>query len=411
MMSEFKCKVCGKDKCDDVSFNIKNMMCNKHMTQVRRYGKTLDNTPSLYGIKAKGVCSVCGSTNSNKYYIWQKEGEYFGKELCSRHHCQLSVHGIITNAEYIEPVKKGDTWTKEEIEILADGYKNKLPIKEMAKRINRSKHSITAKAHDLELDKLIIRKNNINFKAIYQDYDWCYQKYVVERKTYEEMAEEAGTTKRTIEKWCSDKHKLNSHTLRNLIKLNDIQKQLVMFSMLGDGHIDKRETQPIFIVSHAENQKDYLFWKYDILKNICNKEPSYIAENKSGFGDREYVCQPTYRISTKIIDDLKPIRNMSKLEIINKLNEFGLAVHFLDDASCSKGEYWELCYAAFTEEEKELYRKILKERFGIEARLRKDNRYIGFGKEDSKKISDIILRNIPNDLDIIKCKILEKGVA
>lgn len=82
-----------------------------------------------------------------------------------------------------------------------------------------------------------------------------------------------------------------------------------------------------------------------------------------------------------------------------------------DDVSFNHSGSWELCYAAFTEEEKELYRKILKDRFGIEARFRKDNRYIGFSKADSKKISDIILRNIPNDLDIIKYKILEKDVA
>lgn len=99
---------------------------------------------------------------------------------------------------------------------------------------------------------------------------------------------------------------------------------------------------------------------------------------------------------------------MKKAEIIQELNEFGLSIHFLDDASRSQSGAWELCYAAFTQEEKELYCKILQERFGIKARMRKDDRYIGFGIEDSKKIDAIILRNIPNDLDVVQYKIVDK---
>ena len=40
--------------------------------------------------------------------------------------------------------------------------------------------------------------------------------------------------------------------------------------------------------------------------------------------------------------------------------------------------------------------------------MRKDDRYIGFGIEDSKKIDAIILRNIPNDLDVVQYKIVDK---
>lgn len=181
-----------------------------------------------------------------------------------------------------------------------------------------------------------------------------------------------------------------------------------MFSLLGDGHIDKRENSPIFIVSHAINQKDYLFWKYDVLKNVCNMTPVLKTNLESNFGtDKVYKCQDAYRFGTKILDDLIPIRSMSKLDIISQLNEFGLSIHLLDDGSCSGG-YWNLCYAAFTQEEKVLYHKILQERFEITPHLQEDDRYIGFSKADSQKINKIILRNIPNDLDIIKYKIIQE---
>lgn len=464
-MSEYKCKVCGRDKDDDKRFVVSKMLCrkhneqmiqygkivdessrltgddykcdicgdtkaskyyrwrkddeykgkmvcNKHYIQLNRKGKLLDELPSTKNIERKNVCCVCNVTDAHKYYICQKHGEYYGKEVCGKHYNQLMNHNKITDPTFSQVVDKAPSWTDEEIKLLEECYSKYMSVEEMIKLFpNRTSHAITGKANRLGFDDKYIKSNNPKYKAIYQDYDWCYQKYFIERKSYKEMAEEAGASERVIIKWCSEVHRLNANYIKHNLKLTDIQHDLIMFSLLGDGHIDKRETQPVFIVSHAENQKDYLFWKYNILKSICNSEPSYITDLERKFGDRVYKCQNTYRFGTKIIDDLIPIRSMKKSEIINQLTEFGLAVHFLDDASCDDDGFWSICYAAFTEEEKELYRNVLKEKFGIEARLRKDNRYIGFNKADSKKISEIILRNIPNDLDIIKYKILEKGVA
>ena len=97
---------------------------------------------------------------------------------------------------------------------------------------------------------------------------------------------------------------------------------------------------------------------------------------------------------------------MTKLEIIDQLNEFGLSLYMLDDASCCNG-YWEICVASLTAEEKEKFLKILQERFQIIGRIRKDVRYIGFGKSNSEIISQIILRTIPNNLDIVQRKNLK----
>lgn len=351
MCEELKCKVCGKLASDDVHFNKKRQLCNRHCAQWRQHG-------------------------------------YFLDDKC-----------------VINPPRR--IWSDAEKEKICDLYRSNINIPDIAKIMGTSTESIRSLLEHSGVEIEVRFKNDSRFKAPYQEYDWCYERYVVKRMSYEEMAKEGGTTPRTIQKWCSEKHRLNSHTLRKELHLNDKQKELVMFSLLGDGHIDKRETQPLFIISHAINQKDYLFWKYDILKNVCNQPPTLYTNIQSTFGSNKiYKCQDAYRFCTKILDDLIPIRSMSRSEIISQLNEFGLAIHLLDDGSRSD-EFWELCYAAFTPEEKELYHKILRERFNIEPHLRKDDRYLGFGKVDSKKIDEIILKNIPNDLDIIKYKILK----
>ena len=240
----------------------------------------------------------------------------------------------------------------------------------------------------------------------YQTYEWCYHKYIEERLNYKEIAEEAGCKPRTIQKWCSERYGLNRKTIANLIHLNKRQKELIIFSLLGDGHISKRDC--CFIVSHAENQNDYCFWKYSILKNLCHSPPVFreggVIRTKEG---KTYKQQNYYRLTTRKLNDLVKIVEMDKSEIISQLNEFGLSIHFLDDGSCSNN-IWSLCYASLSDNQKELYCKILQDRFNIYPHMYKDKRYIGFSKADSKIISQIILSQLPNNLDIIKYKILKE---
>lgn len=304
------------------------------------------------------------------------------------------------------------TWTEEEIKILEEGYKNMDSVKLIAEKINRTEGSIKSKAQKLGLCDKYVRYNNPKFKADYQDYDWCYDKIINKNMTYIEIAKEYGYSVRVIEKWAREVYGISNRTYRFLKHPTDIQMELMMFGTIGDGHIDKRPMQPMYIESHAENQKDYLFWKYNILKDLCLNKPSYYPATVKYFNNKPYNCQPYYRMETRIIMDLDKIRKMSKSDIINKLNEFGLSVHMLDDASRSDA-LWSLCVAEYTDEEIELYLTICRNRFDIYGYVTHTNGhpYIKFRKNCSRKIDEIILRNIPNNLDIIKYKILKQEAA
>lgn len=266
------------------------------------------------------------------------------------------------------------------------------------------------KKENIKLDlNFKVLKNNANFKSKYQDYDWCYDRYITKGMSHEEMAEEANCTKRVICKWCCEKHRITRDFRKVNLELNELQRNILIGSMLGDGHIDKREEQPMFIEYHAINQKDYIFWKYYILKNLCNKEPvfkdSYYRVFPNG---KEYKCQEGYRLSTRIQFCLKEIRDMTKRELISKLNNLSLCVFILDDA-CRDTTRWSLCLADIELEDREYFVKIMKDRFNLNCTISNhDNRYVNFKAESTRKIDRMILDNIPNDLDIIKSKILRK---
>ena len=293
-------------------------------------------------------------------------------------------------------------WTENEIEILKDCYDKSLPIKEIAKLLNRTDSAVISKAQTLNIESK--SKFSNKYKAIYQDYDWLLEQVLL-GKSNKDIAEELGVTTRVIEKWVNEKYHI---VFRKEYKLSDLQRQIVIWGTLGDGHIDRRETQPMYIESHAITEKDYLFWKYNKLKNIFNNPPIFYNGQDRQFekDGKVYHCKDYYRMCSRVVYDLDTIRQMTKIEKIQTIDELGFSLYMLDDAS--RNNYsWELCVAMLTEEEKQLFLKLCKERFDINGKVRLyDNRYISFDTKSSRKIDDIILSIFPKDMDIIQKKIV-----
>ena len=404
-MPDIKCSICGLSSEYDKNFNKKKKLCNRHLTQINRHGKPTDCNmviPSKM-IHIKNCCSVCGDTESIKYYIWRRGGEYQNQELCNKHYNQLIRHGYLLDTMQSKHQKR-HKWTSEEDQELETLYKEGISFDEICQKMNMPYASIASRSCYLKLGEKYMRDNNPNFKAPYQDYDWCFERYVVRGMSHEEMADECGASLRVIQKWCSDKYRLNCFTFKDHKKLSDIQYQIILFGTLGDGHISKTEDQPIYIECHALDEKDYMFWKYNHLKDLCSSPPQYYQENYVSFGtSKQYYQQPNYRLSTRIVNQLKEIREMARIEKINHLNELGLCLHVLDDGN--RNDSWILCLAEYSQEEIELYIRLCKERFGLNCYQLKDNRYIRFDANSSREIDKMILKIFPNDLDIVKKKI------
>ena len=307
------------------------------------------------------------------------------------------------------------TWSKDQEEYLEKLYSDFLPLEEIVQKINqysginRAPSSVSCKAVKLGLTKKYIKPNNPKFKAVYQDYDWYYYHFVDLGLNHDEMANIAQCTKRVIEKWGEEKHHIDTYTRMKNKKLNQNQYDLIIGSLLGDGHIDKRDEYPLFIVSHAEDQKDYLYYKYKLMEDLCEMTPTkYNGKVQYKIGNCICDCQDFYRFNTRTYDALREFRYMSKIDIMHHLNSFSLSVWFLDDGHCDEKGYWELCAPFSSNSERYAMKQILKEKFNIHAIEQKDNKYFRFHAEDSCKITNMILSNIPNDLDIIKNKILSK---
>lgn len=225
-----------------------------------------------------------------------------------------------------------------------------------------------------------------------------------------EMAQEAGTTIRTIKKWVVEKHRITGDLRKTIKTLTQKQEDLIIGSMLGDGHITNEKYIPIFIVSHANDEKDYLYWKYDVLKDMCNSSPAIVEAKLKPFGDRTYMSQVAYRFNSRSLDALIPYRDMTVKELVDKLNDFSLSIWFLDDGNRDRS-HWDICVAPYNEDEIEFILKTLRETFGLDCKQKADIRYITLTSNSSRYLDEIILKEIPNDLDIVKKKITENDIC
>lgn len=134
---------------------------------------------------------------------------------------------------------------------------------------------------------------------------------------------------------------------------------------------------------------------------------SNIPGDYKNFYGKDYLCQPQYRFETRVITELKEIRNMRRIDKIKNLSAYQLSLLVLDDAS--KDRNWNLCVAEWSNEEIDALIDRCKKEFDIELHKQKDIRYLYFTSKSSKIMDEIILNNIPNNLDIIKKKIFKNG--
>lgn len=109
-------------------------------------------------------------------------------------------------------VKK--TWTNDEIETLKTMYLRGDNIKDIAEAVGHTSSSVSSKAYKLGITELIVKKNNPKFKAVYQNYEWCYERYINRGMTMQQMADEAQCTLRVIQKWCQDIHDLDERSFK-----------------------------------------------------------------------------------------------------------------------------------------------------------------------------------------------------
>ena len=181
---------------------------------------------------------------------------------------------------------------------------------------------------------------------------------------------------------------------QQLNQLSREQLQVFLIARLGDGCIATSNTNSTYYITNCKFE-EYIDFKADLLGDMTKKK--YFQE-KNGF------CQtPIYILRSCSSNILKTIKQLPLEEVMNNLDDLGIALWFYDDGSL---HYRDLNYNLNTqkfsyEEHRDIFVPFFKAR-GIHPVIRKEAKkdgrvfyYLGINKYKGANIVSEILSKYP----------------
>lgn len=180
------------------------------------------------------------------------------------------------------------------------------------------------------------------------------------------------------------------------------QFQLILGSLMGDARLECRSKEirakytARLRIHQSDKQKDYVFWKYENLKNLVSRGPRFTKVWHDPKRDKDhyswyfhtrsnetlgYIHQLFYKDGVKILPK----------ELLNLLEPLGLTVWYMDDGS-NNGRDITLNTHCFSREEQKCLQELLLRKFGIITTIVKDRSKLklAIGYNQYQKFIDIV---------------------
>lgn len=174
-------------------------------------------------------------------------------------------------------------------------------------------------------------------------------------------------------------HKLPISRYNN-IPINREQEQIIIGSLLGDGCISysgKNSKNASLTIKHGDKQKDYVLYKYEFIKNLCNK--GMYSKFREDFRPG-WVSHTEHSIQTKSLKIFTEYREnwykSGKKQVykndFEKIEGLGLAIWYMDDGNIERCGCT-LSTLCFNNESLKIIQSVLKSKFNIETTIQKNN--------------------------------------
>ncbi|MBI5732607.1 hypothetical protein HY967_01450 [Candidatus Jorgensenbacteria bacterium] len=198
------------------------------------------------------------------------------------------------------------------------------------------------------------------------------------------------------------------------------QLDVIIGSLLGDARLECRsigKRNPITArlrVHHGEKQKEYVFWKYKILKNFVGEEPREISWNNP----KRKLQETSWYFHTKSIEEFGALyryfyKDSVKIlpdDIFSFLTPRMITVWFMDDGSNTRESFTLNTHGFSTKEQKRIV-EFFRVQYAINPTLVKDRTKfkLAIGRREYQKFLRLIepfiipsmiykIRNPRNDL-------------
>lgn len=238
--------------------------------------------------------------------------------------------------------------------------------------------------------------------------------YETTHKGIKVLAEYYGVGERTIYRWFREYGiKPIRSVERKYYHLRKIpftrkQKEFIIGSLLGDGHIDNGKTKR-FVVNHCKKQLPYLHYKKQVLNNFVNKIRQNVQQNSrnSVTYNLTTICHHELNYLHKLFYD--NTKKVIKKNISNMLSAYAMAIWYMDDGHTRKYDM-KLSTEGFTKEENYRLQNAIYVNFNISSKVCEYNNrnkkyyYLSFNKKNGIKLTKLIK---PYVIDCMKYKLLQ----
>lgn len=155
--------------------------------------------------------------------------------------------------------------------------------------------------------------------------------------------------------------------------LTKLQRSVIIGSLFGDGYlrIVPGRRDAFLEINHSFTQKEYVDWKYSVLKSLCRSAPKARRGNGGRIAYR-FTTRQRSEFSELYGEFYKSGRKCIPSAI--RIDPITLAVWFMDDGSKSRERDVYLNTQQFAREDQERCISLL-ESLGVESRLNKDKEY------------------------------------
>lgn len=184
------------------------------------------------------------------------------------------------------------------------------------------------------------------------------------------------------------------------LSLTQKQREVVVGLLLGDGHLETQNNGRTYRlkIEHGIEQKEYVYWLYDLFKDwvigepklkLRNGEESSYWFNTISHGAFRFYAQQFYQNKKKRIPSV-----LKKI-----LTKQSLAIWYMDDGSrkSEKHQTYNIHTLGFSHKDLKFVQDILEQKFDLPISLHKQKQKywrIYIPKESSQRFRDIIHKYI-----------------